>query len=624
VSTGSVRNSRSCVNCGAGVTGALCGICGFQQASEDGFAAEITLDRMHAFSTSAGVVNVVHTLGETGSGERYLVEDAAGDRFDLVVYADDASQEERERLRRRLGNVMRSPVATGTSGARPLEMFASNGARSLTSIIAAAVAERDTNCATELAYTWVKPLVDCVAALHDNGLFLGGPGPDAFAFDSEGACVLTESADVRPYTEPEAPSRRLVVDGFSAPELYGRGGGQVGLKADVYFLGCVLYSLIARIVPLRECAARVQPLPTPRAYHDDIAPMLTSVAQRATAVACHRRYESAREMADALTNALNSAEDRANIGLRTLDVQVGHEIHIGLIKGLYSPINQDDYFYYLDELSGVGVFFVTDGVSISHYGTGDVASGCVRDAAQALSEHLRAPTMADGSEDTLVIAESDLTAVENQLPDDAVGRFALLGSVLDNANAEIGLRVMPELPVSADAPAGIMAATAVGLLLEKNRASFTYIGDSRIYLIRDGHIAQLSVDHNLKTQLIRNGRAPSMARQVPGANALVQCVGEFERAANGALLPVPLMPEFLEIKMLPGDYLVLCSDGLTDYAGFDEEDSEVIIRRLVEEAPDCRTAAFDLMVAANRGGGGDNICCIVLSFQAPDDHGVSL
>ncbi len=624
MSTDSIKNTRSCANCGASIVGAVCGLCGFQQASDHGLAAEITLDRMHAFKTTLGVVNVVHSLSAPERCERYLVEASTGERYELVLYPDEDAQRERVLIRARSGAVMRAPVATGSSGKQPLEVFSFEGARSLTNIIAAAVSERRENCATELARTWVKPLVECVANLHDNQLFLGGPGPDAFVFDSEGNCLLTAAAHVREYGGPEAPSCRGVSNGFAAPELYGRGGGEVVFGTDVYFLGCVLYSIIARVVPLRDCAARVQTLPAPRAYHDEIAPMLTAVAQRATAVSSHRRYKSAREMARALGDALETADDRANIGLRTLEVDVGQEIHIGLIKGLYSPVNQDNYFYHLDELSGVGVFFVTDGVSISHFGTGDVASACVRDAAEMLSQHLRAPTMPDGAEDTLVIADSDLTAVENQLPEDSAGRFALLAGVLDDANAEIGRRVSPELPLSSEAPTGIMAATAVGLLLEKNRATFTYIGDSRIYLIRDGHIAQLSVDHNLKTQLIRNGRAPSVARQVPGANALVQCVGEFERNQEGDLVPVPLQPEFFEMRMLPNDYLVLCSDGVTDYAGFDEEDSELLIRQIVEAAPDCRTAAFDLMVAANRGGGGDNICCIVLGFTSPEDEGVGL
>ena len=52
-----------------------------------------------------------------------------------------------------------------------------------------------------------------------------------------------------------------------------------------------------------------------------------------------------------------------------------------------------------------------------------------------------------------------------------------------------------------------------------------------------------------------------------------------------------------------------------DYAGIDEEAAETAILEAVESAPDMASAAFELMVLANRGGGGDNISCIVLRFK---------
>ena len=59
------------------------------------------------------------------------------------------------------------------------------------------------------------------------------------------------------------------------------------------------------------------------------------------------------------------------------------------------------------------------------------------------------------------------------------------------------------------------------------------------------------------------------------------------------------------------------------YAGIDEEHTEEIMRTAVEAAPDPRWAAFDLMVAANRGGGGDNISCIVVEVDAVGEPGVA-
>ena len=66
------------------------------------------------------------------------------------------------------------------------------------------------------------------------------------------------------------------------------------------------------------------------------------------------------------------------------------------------------------------------------------------------------------------------------------------------------------------------------------------------------------------------------------------------------------------MKLLPGDQIVLCSDGVPDYAGFDEEDAEIRLLEAVQKSVTATRAAFELVSLANRGGGGDNISCVVL------------
>ena len=63
----------------------------------------------------------------------------------------------------------------------------------------------------------------------------------------------------------------------------------------------------------------------------------------------------------------------------------------------------------------------------------------------------------------------------------------------------------------------------------------------------------------------------------------------------------------------------MCSDGIPDYAGVDEEDAEECILRCVESALTVHHAAFELISLANRGGGGDNLSCIVLKFSEGKD-----
>ncbi|MGK0359598.1 MAG: serine/threonine protein phosphatase PrpC, partial [Bradymonadia bacterium] len=54
--------------------------------------------------------------------------------------------------------------------------------------------------------------------------------------------------------------------------------------------------------------------------------------------------------------------------------------------------------------------------------------------------------------------------------------------------------------------------------------------------------------------------------------------------------------------------------------GYDEEHAEARMCQMVEQAPGAQWAAFELMVLANRGGGGDNISCIVLRFDEPEEQ----
>jgi len=403
--------------------------------------------------------------------------------------------------------------------------------------------------------------------------------------------------------------------GFSAPELYGRCGGQAGPAADAFFVGCFLYYVVARIAPLAEAAVTSHRLPPPNIFHPRIPPELCAVAERAVSPLPTRRYRNPEVLFDALETAIESVRARRQFGYQPITIDVGHELHIGILKGQYAPVNQDDLFLAYHQDSSVGLFVVTDGVSLSQFGTGDMASACVRHEATNTWRALMDSDLPGAADETVDIALDTLDGLESlglSLPSSHEARSRILSQMMDAANGRIGTTVREEVPDFPGQPEGIMAATAIAMLLDKNRATMAFIGDSRIYLIRNGHMARLTVDHNLTTQLMRQGRQPTFARNFTGGNALIRCVGEFEKTPAGDIVAVPLRPEFLEVMLTPGDTILMCSDGIPDYAGMDEEDAERRMLEIVENAPGAPWAAFDLMVSANRGGGGDNISCIVL------------
>lgn len=100
-----------------------------------------------------------------------------------------------------------------------------------------------------------------------------------------------------------------------------------------------------------------------------------------------------------------------------------------------------------------------------------------------------------------------------------------------------------------------MGTTLCVLLIEGGHAHLAHVGDSRIYLYRDGELTRLTRDHTVVQQEIDAGRlTPEMARQMPHRNYLTQSVGY-----HG-----PVEPDTSTRPLQPGDLFLLCSDGLTD------------------------------------------------------------
>lgn len=130
------------------------------------------------------------------------------------------------------------------------------------------------------------------------------------------------------------------------------------------------------------------------------------------------------------------------------------------------------------------------------------------------------------------------------------------------------------------------------------------VGDSRLYLLTDGELEQITDDHSLVATLERQGRLTQAEAAVhPQRNILTRALGIDER----------VMVDSWEIVPFVGDRYLLCSDGL-----FNEVDDNRIastLRRLADPAD----AAHELVRLANEGGGRDNITCIVVDVI--DDQG---
>ncbi|WNL47804.1 protein phosphatase 2C domain-containing protein [Dyella sp. BiH032] len=228
-------------------------------------------------------------------------------------------------------------------------------------------------------------------------------------------------------------------------------------------------------------------------------------------------------------------------------IEFGHGTHVGLRRAR----NEDTY--YAD--AGLGLFLVADGMGGHQHG--EVASALVRDAVTDLVT--RGHTLVEAIKG----ADERLMAQTRNYRD--------------------------PLP---------MGTTIAALRLSPAGYEVAWVGDSRIYLWKDG-LKQISHDHSLVQELVAAGTLDaSQAARHPQRNVITQ--------ALGITAVDQLHIGLARGKLEPGMAFLLCSDGLT------EEVSDAAIARVVERRDIAAQECVDhLLLAALDAGGNDNITVIL-------------
>jgi PPM family protein phosphatase len=148
-----------------------------------------------------------------------------------------------------------------------------------------------------------------------------------------------------------------------------------------------------------------------------------------------------------------------------------------------------------------------------------------------------------------------------------------------------------------------MGTTLSALMIAGAHGFIAHVGDSRIYLLRDGRIQQVTEDHTVYNELVKRGKlTKDQIEKVAQKNAITRAVGVYERVEVDTLF----------IEVLPGDQFLLASDGLHGYIAhtaelepyFDEENGQ--------------TAADGLIELANKKGGKDNITAVLVRLGEGD------
>ncbi len=241
--------------------------------------------------------------------------------------------------------------------------------------------------------------------------------------------------------------------------------------------------------------------------------------------------------------------------------------------------NEDAYLLDVER----GLFVVADGMG-GHV-AGEVAS---RITVESIQEFI------SGTEDEH----------ENTWPFGFNNRYSLEGNRLTTAIEKANEKVMRAMQNRPELKG--MGTTVVAALFDSERATLVHVGDSRVYLLRNGELRRLTDDHSWVQEQVNAGiLSEDEARTHPLKNVVTRALGGASHVA----------PDVTEIELTAGDRFLLCSDGLTGMINDDEVSeclrSEHSLERVVRS----------LIDFANERGGADNITAIVVEVVG-DQGGV--
>jgi serine/threonine protein phosphatase PrpC len=176
----------------------------------------------------------------------------------------------------------------------------------------------------------------------------------------------------------------------------------------------------------------------------------------------------------------------------------------------------------------------------------------------------------------------------------------------------------------------LMASTLLAGWLEGRTLTLGNLGDSRAYLIDGDRVEQLTVDGDVGSFWLARGIPPEEVAQLGGlGRSLRSCVGGFVLDERGEpeIDPEHLRPAMSSWPLLPGDVVVLCSDGLveeeiflepSDLARLVGQNRDRSAGELAELLADAADSLQETPTAERPDGFGDNVTCVVIKVFAPE------
>lgn len=173
----------------------------------------------------------------------------------------------------------------------------------------------------------------------------------------------------------------------------------------------------------------------------------------------------------------------------------------------------------------------------------------------------------------------------------------IIRAAIENANTQLLREASDNETMSG------MGTTMVLVTIVGHYAYVANVGDSRLYLIDENKILQITKDHSLVEEMVRMGEiSRDDARNHPDKNIITRALGA------GRDVDV----DFFDIRLTPGDILLLCSDGLSNMVP--DED----IRQVIRTSETLEETGRRLVSMANDNGGRDNIAVVLVEPETKE------
>jgi serine/threonine protein phosphatase PrpC len=450
----------------------------------------------------------------------------------------------------------------------------------------------DPETTTEQRFDWLIEIAETMHSLHHCGAIFEGLRPDNLVIAASGHARIRELTDVLPLPLlPDTPIRGSL---YGAPELVtGRGDA----RSDLYTFGALLYALhVGRELDEADFDRPGHPKPfVPR--FPDVHPAFGRLMSKTFRREIEARFPSDEAVRDDGTGFVELIRT-LNVLRRTYD-NVRLEIAAWTTTGMVRTGNEDAFALLhacesrQDDLGESALVLLADGMG--GYEAGEVAAAL---AIQVLRQHIVAEKQfaaLAGASHFPTDALTTASRPEGHAPPplDVEACKQALRAALREANRQVY--------AASRAPGARrrgMGCTAEAVYITGKHVVVGHIGDSRTYHLHEGRLIQLTRDQTLVNRLVELGTlTDEEAENHPRRNELQQAVGG----------QPDIEPGLYSGRLSPGDWVVVCSDGLSNHVG-----SGDLKQMLLSEAQSAEMAARRLVNLANIEGAADNATVVVI------------